>query len=114
MAEMSGSDAFIAGDCSPHGAPAECGTAAPGCATYHTFRTMPVPLKIEVLDENSPSNLARNDQPLRQSYFTPAVTSALSGLGAAPLTTKFEPGSAWKIAVARGVLPGSCAQARRP
>jgi hypothetical protein len=81
---------------------------------HHVFRTIAVPLSSDVVDENSPSNLARNDQPFIRSYFAPAVTSALSAFGTAPLTTKFDPGSAWKIAVVFGVLPKSCAQARRP
>ena len=36
------------------------------------------------MSENSPSSLARNDQPLVNLYCAPAVTSALSGAGAAP------------------------------
>ena len=34
--------------------------------------------------------------------------------GTAPLTMKLDPGSAWKIALALGELPESCAHAARP
>src|ERR1700736_1939404 len=54
------------------------------------------------------------DQPLRQRHSAPAVTSARSLRGAAPLTTKFAVGNPMNVAVRLGLLCQSCAQAARP
>jgi hypothetical protein len=50
---------------------------------------------------NSPSNRPISDQFERSRHSAPAVTSARSGGGVAPLIPKLAPGSARKLAVSR-------------
>src|ERR1700733_12067390 len=80
---------------------------------HQTFRIVPVPEKMAVVEENSPSNLPSTDQPSASLYSKPTVVSAPSRAGLAELTKNVDPGSDWKKAVALPSLSKSCAQARR-
>ena len=51
-----------------------------------------------MVSENSPSKVALADQPFIQLSSADAVVSAASAAGRAPLTTKAEAGSDWKLA----------------
>src|ERR1700681_3065013 len=77
-------------------------THAPQSLIHQVYRSRPIPEYFVEFSANSPSNRAPTENPFLNPISTPADTSAKSVAGAAPVTTKIDPGSAWNPAVMFG------------